>query len=66
MATEKTTAAFALWQCGCSDVRADVADLPVQCPGHAAPVVQEPEVLDVLTEFVGVHECGARPCEVSR
>lgn len=64
MATEKTRAAFVLWQCGCSDVRLDVAQLPAVCPGHAAPRVQEPELLDALSEFVGVHECGARPCEV--
>ena len=54
---EKTPASFVVWQCGCSDVRVNAADLPEKCPGHDSPPIQSPEQIDCLTEFVGVHEC---------
>lgn len=53
----KIPAWLVMWACLCSDVREDRAELPKVCPGHGREQVAKPERLDVLAQFVGVHEC---------
>lgn len=61
----RTPAWLVMWECHCSDVQVDRADLPARCPGHDRAQLEKPQLLDVLPQYVGVHECDVTPCAVT-
>lgn len=56
-ARPRTMAYYVMWECHCSDVRTDVATLPVVCPGHGRVRVAQPAYDAILSEHVDQHLC---------